>query len=169
MLRLGLSLALVLIPQSMAYAQLAGMPAYYGLYASFLPPLIAAMTRTADDQNYANVRVFEKPGTGGACDDACLEQNVLGNVRFNQQITNFTNAVVMGFDGSICVGKTIFGGWRTDTQQGQVINEVQQQTVREYYERGLLDLGLNVITSRLVNICGNVGGAMVNGYLKFND
>ena len=67
------------------------------------------------------------------------------------------------------MGKTIFGGWRTDTQQGQVINEVQQQTVREYYERGLLDLGLNVITSRLVNICGNVGGAMVNGYLKFND
>jgi anti-anti-sigma factor len=27
----------------MAYAQLAGMPAYYGLYASFLPPLIAAL------------------------------------------------------------------------------------------------------------------------------
>ncbi len=39
----GLTVALVLIPQSMAYAQLAGLPAYYGLYASFLPPLIAAM------------------------------------------------------------------------------------------------------------------------------
>ena len=39
----GLTVALVLIPQSMAYAQLAGMPAYYGLYASFLPPLIAAL------------------------------------------------------------------------------------------------------------------------------
>ncbi len=34
----GLTVALVLIPQSMAYAQLAGLPAYYGLYASFLPP-----------------------------------------------------------------------------------------------------------------------------------
>ena len=27
----GLTVALVLIPQSMAYAQLAGLPAYYGL------------------------------------------------------------------------------------------------------------------------------------------
>jgi MFS superfamily sulfate permease-like transporter len=39
----GLTVALVLIPQSMAYAQLAGLPAYYGLYASFLPPLVAAL------------------------------------------------------------------------------------------------------------------------------
>ena len=39
----GLTVALVLIPQSMAYAQLAGMPSYYGLYAAFLPPMIAAL------------------------------------------------------------------------------------------------------------------------------
>ena len=39
----GLTVALVLIPQSMAYAQLAGLPVYYGLYAAFLPPLVAAL------------------------------------------------------------------------------------------------------------------------------
>jgi MFS superfamily sulfate permease-like transporter len=39
----GVTVALVLIPQSMAYAQLAGLPAYYGLYASFLPPMMAAL------------------------------------------------------------------------------------------------------------------------------
>ena len=39
----GLTVALVLIPQSMAYAQLAGLPAYYGLYASFLPVVVGAM------------------------------------------------------------------------------------------------------------------------------
>lgn len=39
----GLSVALVLVPQSMAYAQLAGLPAYYGLYASFLPVMIASL------------------------------------------------------------------------------------------------------------------------------
>ena len=39
----GLTVALVLIPQSMAYAQLAGLPAYYGLYAAFLPPIIASL------------------------------------------------------------------------------------------------------------------------------
>jgi SulP family sulfate permease len=39
----GLTVALILIPQSMAYAQLAGLPAYIGLYASFLPVMIAAL------------------------------------------------------------------------------------------------------------------------------
>jgi MFS superfamily sulfate permease-like transporter len=39
----GLTVALVIIPQSVAYAQLAGLPAHYGLYASFLPPMIAAL------------------------------------------------------------------------------------------------------------------------------
>jgi len=39
----GITVALVLIPQSMAYAQLAGLPAYYGLYAAFLPGMIAAL------------------------------------------------------------------------------------------------------------------------------
>jgi sulfate permease, SulP family len=39
----GLTVALVLVPQSMAYAQLAGMPVHYGLYASFLPPMLAAL------------------------------------------------------------------------------------------------------------------------------
>lgn len=39
----GITVALVLIPQSMAYAQLAGMPSYYGLYAAFLPPMVASL------------------------------------------------------------------------------------------------------------------------------
>ena len=33
----GLSVALVLIPQSMAYAKLAGLPPHIGLFASTLP------------------------------------------------------------------------------------------------------------------------------------
>lgn len=39
----GVTVALVLVPQSMAYAQLAGLPPYYGLYASFLPGIVAAL------------------------------------------------------------------------------------------------------------------------------
>jgi SulP family sulfate permease len=39
----GLTVALVLVPQSMAYAQLAGLPAYYGLYAGFVPVAVAAL------------------------------------------------------------------------------------------------------------------------------
>ncbi len=39
----GITVALVLIPQSMAYAQLAGLPPQTGLYAAFVVPIIAAL------------------------------------------------------------------------------------------------------------------------------
>ena len=38
----GISVALVLIPQSLAYAEIAGVPPHVGLFASALPPLLAA-------------------------------------------------------------------------------------------------------------------------------
>jgi SulP family sulfate permease len=39
----GLSVAFVLIPQSLAYAELAGLPPHVGLYAAMLPPIAAAL------------------------------------------------------------------------------------------------------------------------------
>ncbi len=38
----GISVALVLVPQALAYAELAGVPGYVGLYAATLPPIVAA-------------------------------------------------------------------------------------------------------------------------------
>ena len=38
----GISVALVLIPQSLAYAEIAGVPPHIGLFAAALPTLIAA-------------------------------------------------------------------------------------------------------------------------------
>ena len=39
----GITVALVAIPQSLAYAQLAGLPPYYGLYAALLPTVVGAL------------------------------------------------------------------------------------------------------------------------------
>lgn len=39
----GLAVSLLLIPQSLAYAQLAGVPAYYGLYAAFIPSIVGVL------------------------------------------------------------------------------------------------------------------------------
>ena len=39
----GISVALVMIPQSLAYAQLGGFPPHYGLYAAMLPAIVAAL------------------------------------------------------------------------------------------------------------------------------
>jgi len=39
----GISVGLVALPQALAYAEIAGMPPQYGLFASALPPIIAAL------------------------------------------------------------------------------------------------------------------------------
>jgi SulP family sulfate permease len=39
----GLTVALLLIPQAMAYAQLMGVPPHYGLYAAAIPCVVAAL------------------------------------------------------------------------------------------------------------------------------
>ncbi len=39
----GLTAALLAIPQSLAYAQLAGVPAYYGLYAAIFPAVVGVL------------------------------------------------------------------------------------------------------------------------------
>src|SRR5512143_1044373 len=39
----GITVSLVAIPQSLAYAQLAGVPAYYGLYAALIPTIVGAV------------------------------------------------------------------------------------------------------------------------------
>ena len=39
----GLTAALLAIPQSLAYAQLAGVPAYYGLYAAIFPAIVGTL------------------------------------------------------------------------------------------------------------------------------
>jgi SulP family sulfate permease len=52
----GLTVALVLVPQSMAYAQLAGMPPYYGLYAAFLPVMVTALWGSSNQLGTAGGR-----------------------------------------------------------------------------------------------------------------
>lgn len=43
----GITLGIMLVPQGMAYAMIAGMPPIYGLYASLVPPVIYAILGTS--------------------------------------------------------------------------------------------------------------------------
>ncbi len=54
----GITVALLLVPQSMAYAQLAGLPVVYGLYASILPVIIASMWGSCNQLHTAPVAML---------------------------------------------------------------------------------------------------------------
>ena len=44
----GITIAAMLIPQSMGYAVVAGLPAEYGLYACIFPPILYALMGTSN-------------------------------------------------------------------------------------------------------------------------
>jgi SulP family sulfate permease len=51
----GLTVGIMLIPQSMAYAMIAGLPPVYGLYAALMPQLVYALMGTSPQLNVGPV------------------------------------------------------------------------------------------------------------------
>jgi MFS superfamily sulfate permease-like transporter len=117
----GLTVALVLIPQSMAYAQLAGLPAYYGLYASFLPPLVAALFGSSRQLSTGPVAVvslmtaasLEPLAAAGSASFIAyaillslivgLFQFLLGALRLGVVVNFLSHPVVIGFTNAAAI------------------------------------------------------------------
>lgn len=102
----GLTVALVLVPQSMAYAQLAGMPAYYGLYAAFLPVIVAALWGSSNQLGTgpvavvslltaSSLSVFASPGSEQFIALAIMLTLLVGVVQFALGV--FKLGVVVNF------------------------------------------------------------------------
>ena len=120
----GITVALVLVPQSMAYAQLAGLPPYYGLYASFLPPMIAAIFGSSRQlatgpvavvslMTAASLEPLATAGSEGFLAYATLLaimigifQMALGILRLGVLVDFLSHPVVVGFTnaGAIIIG-----------------------------------------------------------------
>ena len=117
----GITVALVLIPQSMAYAQLAGLPPYYGLYASFLPVIIASLfgsSRQLATGPVAVVSLLTAAALGPLAADSPeayvayavtlallvgLFQLALGIVRLGMMVTFLSHPVVLGFTNAAAI------------------------------------------------------------------
>ncbi len=80
----GLTVALVLIPQSMAYATLAGLPEVYGLYIAFVPVFIAALWGSS-----------RQLGTGPVAVVSTMTATVLTPVVINMMEPGYTNEQFM--------------------------------------------------------------------------
>lgn len=117
----GVTVALVLVPQSMAYAQLAGLPPYYGLYASFLPVAIAALFGSSRQLATGPVAVVSlltasavepiaASGSEGYFIYAVMLalmvgtiQLVLGVVRLGMMVDFLSHPVVVGFTNAAAI------------------------------------------------------------------
>lgn len=117
----GITVALVLIPQSMAYAQLAGLPAYYGLYAAFLPPMIASLFGSSRQLATGPVAVvslmsaasLEPLATAGSAEFIAysialaltvgLFQFLLGVLRLGLVVNFLSHPVVNGFTNAAAI------------------------------------------------------------------
>ena len=117
----GLTVALVLIPQSMAYAQLAGLPPHYGLYASFLPIAIAALWGSSNHLSTGPVAVvslltasalepFASAGSAEYVVYAVLlallvgaVQLLLGVLRLGVVVNFLSHPVVLGFTNAAAI------------------------------------------------------------------
>ena len=117
----GVTVAMVLIPQSMAYAQLAGMPAYFGLYAAFLPVIVAALWGSSQQLSTGPVAMvslltgatlakFAAPGTETFIALAIvlalmvgLMQLAMGLFRLGEIVSFLSHPVVVGFTNAAAI------------------------------------------------------------------
>jgi sulfate permease, SulP family len=117
----GLTVAMVLIPQSMAYAQLAGLPAHYGLYAAFLPVIVGAMWGSSHQLSTGPVAVvalltgsvlakFAVPGSEAFIALAItlalmvgLMQIAMGAFRLGAIVSFLSHPVIVGFTNAAAI------------------------------------------------------------------
>ena len=117
----GLTVALVLVPQSMAYAQLAGMPPYFGLYAAFLPVMVAALWGSSNQLGTGPVAVVSlltasaltplaAPGSGHFVALAIMlallvgiVQLTLGVLKLGVIVNFLSHPVIVGFTNAAAI------------------------------------------------------------------
>jgi SulP family sulfate permease len=111
----GLTGAVVVLPQGVAFATIAGMPPEYGLYAGIVPAIIAALwgsswhlvsgpTTAASIVVFSSLSVFAEPGTADYVSLALtltlmvgLLELIMGLARLGTLVNFISHSVVVGF------------------------------------------------------------------------
>jgi len=117
----GLTGAVVVLPQGVAFATIAGMPPEYGLYAGMIPAIIAALwgsswhlvsgpTTAASIVLFASLSVYAEPGSLKYVELALtltfmvgLIEILLGAVRLGTLVNFISHSVVVGFTAGAAV------------------------------------------------------------------
>ncbi|MCS7263019.1 MAG: solute carrier family 26 protein [Aquificaceae bacterium] len=117
----GLTVAVVLVPQSMAYALIAGLPPVYGLYAASIPVIVAALFGSSAQLatgpvaivaflTYVSLSSFAKPGEEKFIQLAILMaflvgliQLALGIFRLGFLVNFVSHSVIVGFTNAAAI------------------------------------------------------------------
>ncbi|MCX7793556.1 MAG: sulfate permease [Thermodesulfovibrionales bacterium] len=117
----GLTISVVLIPQSMSYAMIAGLPPIYGLYAASIPPVVAALWGRASLLatgpvamvsllTFSSIIPFAKPGTPEYINMAInlallvgLIQFLMGAFRLGFIMRFVSHPVIVGFTNAAAI------------------------------------------------------------------
>jgi SulP family sulfate permease len=117
----GATISVVLIPQSMAYAMIAGIPPIYGLYAAAIPPIVAALWGKASLLatgpvamvsllTFSSIVPFAKPGTPEFINIAInlaflvgLIQLLMGVLKLGFIMRFVSHPVIVGFTNAAAI------------------------------------------------------------------
>jgi len=164
----GVTVGFVIVPQSMAYAQLAGLGPQYGLYASFLPVLIGAImgsSRQLSTGPVAVVSLLTAAALGEIVTDPSsyavyaallalivgLFQFSLGILRLGFVINFLSHPVVTGFTNAAAI---IIGASQLPKVFGiRVINSNDTEWVSWCQPLSFIERMENVDSSGLHTIC----------------
>lgn len=167
----GLSVGVMLIPQGMAYAMIAGLPPIYGLYASTIPLIIYALLGTSRQLAVgpvAMVSLLTASGIGAIADAGTetfialaialalfvgLIQFLLGVFRLGFLVNFLSHPVISGFTSAaaLIIGfsqlKHLLG---IELDRSHHIHEILVQAVQMAPETNLITLAIGVIAILLI-------------------
>lgn len=176
----GLTTGILLVPQAMAYAMIAGLPPIYGLYASLLPLLIYAIFGTSmqlASGPVAIVSVLVMAGVGQFAEPeteqfvhlailtgmlAGLMQIAMGALRLGMLVNFLSHPVLSGFTSAaaviIALGqlKHLLG---IDIPRSNYIHESLWNLVTHIQDTHLLTLGLGIGGIVLIKLLGKISKA----------
>ncbi len=175
----GITVGIMLIPQGMAYALIAGLPPVYGLYASIVPQIIYAILGTSRQLSVApvamdsllvasGISVLATEGTDAYISFAILlaffmgvSQFLLGSLRLGFITNLLSKPVISGFTSAaaLIIGlnqlKYLIG---TDIQKSNRIYEV------------IANAFARIDQTHLVTLLIGIGGiALIKGVKKINN
>ncbi len=163
----GLTGAVVVLPQGVAFATIAGMPPEYGLYAGMIPAIIAALfgsswhlvsgpTTAASIVLYASLSGFAPPGTPEYVSLALTLafmvgalQLIMGLFRLGAVVNFISHSVVIGFTagaGILIIANQIKNFFGLPIPQGANFHHIVAYAIDHYADASIPVTAVSVVT-----------------------